>query len=1468
VLSALFAVIGAVPLFGLGILARTTPVRAWAAEKTSALIRDTLGVTARYDVAVQTWPFMISLDHVVVDAADGGSPFLTAERITLRPRLFSLLALQADAGDVEILGPRVRLVMDKGEITNLRYKLPEPGPGGGGRPFASVAVTDARVDATVDGALIGTRELDVDLSAEEDDALEVALRTGATNLTRVHPVPGRERFEDAVDEDVICRLEARVRVQGRSLLVRRLLLEGSADFDPDPGTRPACKLADGDPRAFEVRLGAVRIDLREEGMPRVSGRVRARVPAPLVHRFVDLAHVSGSVAVDLEGEYDGVSPLPLVTGHVTADNTGIDGKVFGKRIDLDVSTSGGVVKVTHLVTLWADGKLSIPDVTIEPFAKGVPIATGPITFEGIEMHALLRDLGAHPQAHVAWTLEKGRFEYMRGRLSPPLMDGPLTVQTRGFEIFDRPVVDPARAHMMGVREGTVRTTFVINGQPGGAYKLPGIVLANTTIETPRSRLHATVTLGFASVIDIQVFEGSKVDLSEISPLGADISLAGTATLRASGRGPFEHPKLTGELSVSDFVFAGLPIGQLDAPRLAFEPLVLDLFDARIRHNKSLARSQQIKLAFDTGATVVADADVDTNEAPGLSLRDLLEVFHFDKDPRFDDLDARARGKARVHYALGGREDRCGGGLLGVTTSMGFEDVRVLGERWDSGTVDADVLWDDQPAGTAGLHLDLRSATLRKGDGSVLVGATVRHGGLLKGNVIASGIPLSRLDAFGAYGKFLDGTASMVGEIGGTMSALEGSADVNVSRVRIGPESLGPSRLKVALIASRPAGAVVPRACGNGRGAPPAEADPDRDPTEGDFRIDGALFDGQVALDDVRISRQRHKDLRGKISARALDLGTLANLVPGLGSTSAPIHGSLTATLAVKSLPLDTPQRGAASLSIDAFELERKGGAVRLERPEGSLALGGDELTVPPMRFDVRSGAGLAASLVAGGAVHRVTRAPDMDLSFRLDSMDLSRLRADVPSVERSAGTLDGNLHIAGPPTAVRYGGAVSLHRGELALKGLPVALSDVDVDVEIADGDARLKSAHARVGGGQVEVTGRMPLRGPDAGAVSANIDAKGVKLPVADGVTITADAQLLASYLPGAPGGQRAIPDVKGTVELTQFSCTRVLARSINAPQLGRAQRTDVDAYDPADDFVHFNVKLVSPRPLRFSNKSGRSTGYEYVSVNDMDLEVMNPGLVLSGTNQRFGARGMLRVLPDSKLQFVNNEFLVREGYVRFDDPTKIAPVIDLRAQTEYRRYTASAGPEQAAVASSGGGPTDAPASPAQAAASTSAAGIWRITLQARGETDNLKVSMSSDPPLSAEDIYFLLTIGMTRAEVDRASALGEAAGLVALSAITGADRAVKTVVPIIDEFRFGTGYSTKTAQTQPTVTVGKRITDSIHASVTTGVGDDAEVRSNVDLRLNRNVSVQLSYDNQNDVSSSPVGNSGVDLRWRIEFE
>jgi translocation and assembly module TamB len=89
-----------------------------------------------------------------------------------------------------------------------------------------------------------------------------------------------------------------------------------------------------------------------------------------------------------------------------------------------------------------------------------------------------------------------------------------------------------------------------------------------------------------------------------------------------------------------------------------------------------------------------------------------------------------------------------------------------------------------------------------------------------------------------------------------------------------------------------------------------------------------------------------------------------------------------------------------------------------------------------------------------------------------------------------------------------------------------------------------------------------------------------------------------------------------------------------------------------------------------------------------------------------------------------------------------------------------------------------------------------------------------------------------------------------------------------VIDDFRFGSAYSSRTGRTEATVTLGKRVTDQVRASVTSGLSENREIRSNLEWKLTPRVSVQGSYDNVNDVSSSSLGNLGADVRWRLEFE
>jgi translocation and assembly module TamB len=625
---------------------------------------------------------------------------------------------------------------------------------------------------------------------------------------------------------------------------------------------------------------------------------------------------------------------------------------------------------------------------------------------------------------------------------------------------------------------------------------------------------------------------------------------------------------------------------------------------------------------------------------------------------------------------------------------------------------------------------------------------------------------------------------------------------------------------------------------------------DRDLPAGQFRANGQLFGGQVVLEEVRVTRQRHKQVTGKVHVDKLDLGKLANLIPSVAFSGTPPTGALSADLEIKQLPIDDPKRADVTLVIRALEVERGGHRVQLTEPSGVIALRNNDLSIPDVRLEARTASGLTAVLIAGGGVKAVTTAPDLDLAVRVEPLDLSRLSKDIPEVARASGTVDAQLRMSGSPQAPRYSGAAHVKDGELALKGTPLSLDAIQVDVDIGGGEVRVTRATANVGSGTLSATARMPVRGLEIGTAQATVVLRNLKLPVADGVDMTADADLSATYRPGGGDGvERSLPDVKGTVALTSFSYTRPIAMSVNFGQLaGKAQRTTVESYDPKGDFVRFHVTVASPKPLRFRN-----------NLVDMQLSVAEPGIVLSGTNQRFGARGLLKVLPESKLTLRNNEFDVREGWVRFDDAARIAPKVDVRAQTEYRRY--------ASTASAGG---EGGVSGAAGAAGASTSGNWRINLHAHGDAQDLKVNLSSDPPLSQEDIVLLLTMGMTRAEIDSglASSLGETVGLEALTSVTGADKAVKKVVPIIDEFRFGTGYSSRTGRTEPNVTVGKKLTKDVRANVTTGVTENREVRSTVEWRMSKRVSVQGSYDNANDAGSSTLGNVGADLRWRLEFE
>src|SRR5262249_36167834 len=155
-------------------------------------------------------------------STDGGGPFLTARRASARPKIFGLLAGKLTIDQIEVDKPRLRAVLKDGKLQNLKLELPESkgGPPLKRLPFSVVSASDADVDLDIDGKHLHAREIDADVTSdesfEEGIALELAVRIGEARAQLVRknkPIPGVDRPEFSVDEDVLCRLDARARIE-------------------------------------------------------------------------------------------------------------------------------------------------------------------------------------------------------------------------------------------------------------------------------------------------------------------------------------------------------------------------------------------------------------------------------------------------------------------------------------------------------------------------------------------------------------------------------------------------------------------------------------------------------------------------------------------------------------------------------------------------------------------------------------------------------------------------------------------------------------------------------------------------------------------------------------------------------------------------------------------------------------------------------------------------------------------------------------------------------------------------------------------------------------------------------------------------------------------------------------------------------------------------------------------------------
>jgi translocation and assembly module TamB len=1478
-LCIVLSLVGVLP-FAATLVLRSNWARTWAATETERVLASQ-GIVARYELALRVWPLAVELDAVRIDANDGGAPLLESDRVRIRPRLFALLAGKLAIDQVELDVPRVRAVVKDGQLTNLAVKKsgssekvtwPERAP------FNAFALTDAAMDLQVDDTRVLVRSFDLDVTSEQEPGIvgatfELAMRVGRAEVHRPRAKPGGGT---AIDDDVLCTVEGRVRVEPTQLLVRRFEGLGSADLDEAPGTTPACDLPQSDKRRVEASFGHLRVGYPsgDGKLPPIDGHVRVRAPIGLAERAAAIPETDGWVGVEADIQLMPDQTLPELTGTLEAHDIRLAQFSFAKELHSDLSIHDNKIASPTTTLRFADGLVTLSDTLVDPFAKGVRLEKSRLDVAGVSFTALMRDLGVHPHAHVAWDIRELHSTPFSGTLVPLKLDGDFTGKTYNFGVYDRPAEDPARERVVGFSEASLAAHVAIRP----------LALQFEAVHAGLPRSHVDggyCSIGFHNDLRVEVPK-LVADMDDLSPIGP-VTMHGRVEASAKIGGQFNEPTPEGDIQsiaglyIGDIAFGDVSSGHV---KVDVKKPEVEITGLHAKRRDSLYEVPTATLRFGKGFAVNA-----VGQSAGFGLRDLLSMFALDEDPRYEGIDAKVATRADVHVALGGDEDACGSGYLSVEAKSHLTGVNLYGERFAQGDADVGVRWYDRAQGIAGADVDIRSFVLGKilpptgtrpgATGTVLGSGAIRRGGALMADVMVQSVPLSRVDSLGGLANQVDGAVSGVAHVSGNLDDMRPDAgfvamtELDFAGVRLRQVPLPSSHLNVRMTQRMPQEKrVMGRTRCGAAIAPPFDkaaylADTS---SHGEWTINGSLLGNTVSITDVVLTRARSSHLSGRVSMRGVDLGLLAQVYAGprvedsetSGSTAAPVTlgGQLWAEVMVDDVPLDALERSRAKVLLGPTVVSRGGQKLTLRPPKTALTLEGDTVTLPPLEVTLDTPEGFQGGFVVTGSVAHVATDPTLALDARLDPVDLAVLTRFLPKVDRASGTVQGSLKVTGKARTPTVSGELHARAEDIEVHGLAGAISDLSLDIK-ANANELSAGGAAKFAGGTVTLQASLPVKGFEIGALDSHIVARGLRMAPADGVATTFDADLDVAYdgksagPAGAEGG--TLPRITGDVTLDSLDYTRAISLTSDLSQLGgRAKRTQVNAYDPSLDVVSLDVRVRSRRPVVIKN-----------NLVEVQLAIDSGSMEITGTNQRLGLRGALKTLPAGRFHFQSSDFDVRQGLIRFDDPTRIDPNVDITAVTEYRRYTdTSAG--AAAGAGAAGGPS------AASTGSTRGGALWRITLHAYGDAENLRVDMTSEPSLSQEDIVLLLAVGMTRAELDQlqASSIGASIALNYLGAASGADRALKQALPVIDDFRFGSAYSTATGKTEPQLTIGKRLTNEVRASVTAGLSEDRELRSNIEWRLNNRLSVQGSYDNINDVSSSALGNLGVDLRWRLEFE
>jgi translocation and assembly module TamB len=1128
---------------------------------------------------------------------------------------------------------------------------------------------------------------------------------------------------------------------------------------------------------------------------------------------VALPPVGGSLLVraSLHASPEG----PEGEARVSLHGAFLDQYGFGEDVELDVSIDkrtlrfdGTAEVIRHGGRVDLTGSLGLTPKL--PFSLRARVVD-------VQFAKLIEQLGVSPDAIVDWTLA-GNFE-LRGTLDPLDLQGPLRMPTRDFRVLrDAWHTAPAR-NIVAVSTASLAGSVSV--------KPKGIFLQNIAVGMRNSKLRVDeVMLGFDNEVRIRAV-GEVFDLRDATPL-VDFPIAGSGGFDVHVDGTYKEPRVSGHVRFHDFAFATYPFGDVESDFVLERDVQAVRFPELVaKKGRSRYRARDFTLDFsDRRLAITAGLRFEHFE-----MQDFYHLFHYESDERYISYQALVNGAAELRYSLGFPGDSARG-TLRADVDLIVEDAELSGFHFSGGEIIGSWNWLDHAQGYRGGELSVERFSLRKGDGTVSFSGKMALGGKLDMVVVGDKIAIRDTEGLAERLPELRGSYGVTGTIKGSAALPRLELELAAAGLAYAGESLGDARSYVRLtdksdpwiqeaLAWQPDAPPPEAACGHGReglarGVWPE--DPPLKTSEGllpaldtpmAYVICGSAFGGRV-LFDLALGRTHMYPLRG-------DLGfadfPLAKFLPKQGV--AANEGALSGLLRLRGGSLLAPEHLAGDVTFDTLKLGQLGVVLENEGPVKARFMEG--------RFDIEQaafmGPGSELRIEGGGSL-----AGGLGLSLS-GSLDLSILPSFSRELREASGSLQFAVKISGQLGRPAVFGQARVDGASLRLTGLPFPIESIDGLVTFSAERVLIERVTAQVLSGTVALQGSAALHGRQLGSYRIELDADRLALSPKEGVDLVFGGQ-------GALSWQRGdrLPKLRGTLRLGRTRYTRPVSVGRLLSDFTKKTRADVDSYDPKLDHVALELRVVQSEPMRVENNLIEAE----ISIDD----AKEPFRLL-GTDQRFGVLGDMDIRHGT-LRVRDRPFSIKEGEISFDNAGRIEPRFDMHADTDVRR-NAELGQLH-----------------------------WRIGVHAWGTPEAFQFELTSDPYLSQDDIALLLAVGMTHTELAQlqTSNLTSTAAFEALATVTGVEREVQRALPAIDDVHIASAYSLRSMRTEPQLHLGKRIAERLRLNAATGLSQSRDFSTGVEYQISDKTSVGAMYNNKTSTSASQLGDVGVDLKWRLEFD